>query len=234
MRSILFVLAMVVCNPSSANFIPFNDTASGTYGFEDTSTNTQWLSLELSLGQTLADSLAQFSSLGYKLATGAQVFSLLDTFFTADMLNGKFVDTARSNRIACGPATDCYASGLDWQALFLPNLVSEPDIENGVVNEEKRSAMGLFDAGNTVAGAPAFNLGGTYVRPNILNYVYNDTFTQYTVADNNTVFRYGFFLVNAPQLQIEPVVPTVNEPSSLAILVLALAGVAAKRGRLNN
>jgi hypothetical protein len=235
MRSVVLILALAFCGQTSASFITFNDSASGTYGFTDQNTGSKWLSLELSLGQSYNDTVAKFQSFGYKLATASQVYSLMDSVFPQSQLAGKFVDS--NQRIACGTSTQCFQSGLLWQSLFLPNIVLEADTINGASNETKRSAIGYFK-GNQSTSESLWNLAGTYVRPGVLNYVYNETFTRTYTQSLSTPSTYGFYFVNAPAPAPAPLLLTstgfavpVSEMSSFSLLLLSFLGLIVIRVR---
>jgi hypothetical protein len=162
--------AALIGTTAQAGLVASNAGGNGTV--IDTVNNSEWLRLDLTTGQTVAEALTAFGGLGFTFATQTQLNELLDEFFT---INGGDPGTRAGGFVTLAATTSTAETA--WNVLF--GLTFGSNAGGGV-----RESLGFYDdanpgtnetwfgfnsnptTNNSVSQQPASDIGVFLVRAN--------------------------------------------------------------------
>jgi PEP-CTERM motif len=158
------VAAAALATNAHAALVAGSSLSGGTV--VDTSTGAEWLRLDVSAGQSVAQALTNYGGDGFRWATQAELNGLLDEFFG---IYGGDPGT-RAGGLVFGAGTTVAAEAA-WNQLFGLSYV----------NGSFRESLGFYDDG--VAGTPDAWFG------------FNSTPATFNAESNPPVFDIAIFLV---------------------------------------
>lgn len=217
------VIAIAVCSSySHAGLITDYSLDSDTRIVTDSGNNLEWLQWSVTRGQSLDDALRDYASEGWVLASGAQMVELFNTF---ELSYDNFVwQDGVSNRFDSPQDVDIESA--DDRELIFVSLFGDTIGRLGW--QYSGALFGFGSNDNTFHWAQVSDDWG-YSFP-------GDAPSPYQEGENRIEFNYsnvGFFRSQLGVALVRPADSSaVPEPSAIALISLALVGMALRRRKI--